>query len=197
MFASQHFGTNELDVCSRLARAIGAGDVSQVLADRVGRIYSSNVFGASSTKTPEFRVHRKAANADLALKVEISMLDIPVAGEDGEMEIIPWPILLPHNLAIALVREGHYDKIFGTKTDRIEFWGHMMKDLSPSERSAVDPEHDAPFALYGDESTIFRASCMKLHFHPQLNKCSSDSLLSRFLICIIPSDRYWIAFWFY
>ena len=120
-------------------------------------------------------------------------MDIPIKVEDASGEsicqITPWPLLLPKDLVQALFNAGYESALVGDEQSRTSFWANMSKDI---ENLQVDSSA-VPLAIFGDEVTAFRRSCMCLHFHPTLSKHSTDSLSSRFLICILPADCYWIV----
>ena len=174
-----------------MALAFGQGDVSQAFAEKIGRIYGSSTFGKSAARAPEARVHRSAKQHGLALNCDVTWLDVPTKSDDGSLEICPWPILLPKDLMVALVEAGHLEMIMGTLQERRRYWARALVDFSGHD--ALDADTTAPLNLYGDESTVFRSSCMCLHWEPVLNHFRGDSMLSRFLVAIIPSERYWIA----
>ena len=91
----------------------------------------------------------------------------------------------------ALVDAGHADLLVGSAEAREKYWEGALRDFPC--HGDIEPRTTAPINLYGDESTVFRSSCMCLHWEPVLSGKRSDSMLSRFLIAIIPSERYWIA----
>ena len=185
------FGFLLRSISIRMALAFGQGDVSQAFAEKMGRIYGSSTFGKSSSRAPEARVHRSAKQHGLALNCDVTWLDVPTKSDDGSLEICPWPILLPKDLMVALIEAGHLEMLMGTLQERRRYWEQALVDFSGHD--ALDADTTAPLNLYGDESTVFRSSCMCLHWEPVLNHFRGDSMLSRFLIAIIPSERYWIA----
>lgn len=124
------------------------------------------------------------------------MLDVPVMGEDCKMCIEPWPMLLPKDMMVSLIRAGHLPLIMGSTDDRVEYWKHALKDF-PQDRAKIDPAFAAPVAVYGDEVNVFRSPHMCLTWHPTLNIHSSDSMASRFLSAIIPSEKYFIVSWWH
>ena len=174
-----------------MALAFGQGDVSQAFAEKIGRLYGSSTFGTSAKKGPEARVHSKARRNGLSWDCDVKWLDIPTCTNDGELEVCPWPILLPRDLMRALVDAGHADLLVGSAEAREKYWEGALRDFPC--HGDIEPRTTAPINLYGDESTVFRSSCMCLHWEPVLSGKRSDSMLSRFLIAIIPSERYWIA----
>ena len=174
-----------------MALAFGQGDVSQAFAEKIGRIYGSSTFGKSSARAPEARVHRCAKQHGLALNCDVTWLDVPTKSDDGSLQICPWPILLPKDVMVALIEAGHLEMLTGTLQERRRYWARALTDFSGHD--SLDADTTAPLNLYGDESTVFRSSCMCLHWEPVLNRFRGDSMLSRFLIAIIPSERYWIA----
>ena len=177
-----------------IALGFGQGDLTQAFAERLGRIYGSDTFGVSESRPPESRVHRRAAKHGLSIKCEISYVEVPVKNDEDEMEIVGWPVLLPRDLMIALINSGYLHMLAGTVEQREAFWERALLDY-PQETNNIDPKCCAPYSLYGDESTIFRTSCMILHWHPTLSPKNTNSLLSRFLLCIVPADKYWVVHW--
>jgi hypothetical protein len=57
----------------------------------------------------ERRVHKAAAKHNLNLDVEITYFQIPVCTDQstGQVEFVPWPFLLPSDLA-SLLKYGFY-----------------------------------------------------------------------------------------
>ena len=185
------FGFLLRSISIRMALAFGQGDVSQAFAEKMGRIYGSSTFGKSSSRAPEARAHRSAKQHGLALNCDGTWLDVPTKSDNGSLEFCPWPILLPKDLMVALIEAGHLEMLMGTLQERQRYWEQAFVDFSGHD--ALDADTIAPLNLYGDESTVFRSSCMCLHWEPVLHHFRGDSMLSRILIAIIPSERYWIA----
>jgi hypothetical protein len=59
----------------------------------------------------------------------------------------------------------------------------------------IDKVSSAPLAFYGDEATVFRQSVMCFHWQAVLSPVASNSLISRYLIAIVPAENYWIVPW--
>ena len=182
----------------RIAKAFGEGHISQKLAEEIGRVYSSSTFGRSEGYSGETRLHKRVAQAgNLALNCDVDTCDIPIRVQQGGasvVQIVPWPLILPHKFASALVEQGRLSMLLGDRSVRDRFW-HVSKDQYP-ELAAVDSRTSAPICLYGDEATIFRQSVMAIHWCASLNPSISNSAASRFLICILPSEHYfapWLA----
>lgn len=178
----------------RLALAFGQGDISHKLAASIGRVYASDKFGQGESHA-EGRLHRKV-RGNLALDCEITWVDVPVMERKGrrlKVQVIrQWPVLLPHNLAKALVNVGLLDALIGSRKDRQEYWNHMLEEY-PVLKDRVVVERTLPLAIYGDECQVFRQSVMGLHWQAILNPWSSNSMLSRFLLAAVPSEKYCVA----
>lgn len=147
----------------------------------------------------EQRLHSKMKRTGLAMPCDVKFVEIPVAQKvhaKGEpvMAIEAWPVLLPRDLLETLVVTGHLDLLVGTCADRAAYWGSMVRDFPGMQ---VDSSCVAPLGFYGDEATVFRESCMCLHWTPLLCPKRTDSLMSRFLLCVVPSSKYWIEAWLY
>lgn len=115
---------------------------------------------------------------------------IPVkGGEDDEgvpqMKLVDHPVLLPHDLAAALFEAGYSDLLL----DRNKFWNHMFEEYRDMH---CDPKNTIPLCIYGDEVTVFRQACMCFHWQSLVSKHRTNSMASRFLIAIVPSEMYWI-----
>lgn len=177
----------------RIALGFGQGDISMAFAEGIGRIYGSSTFGAAASRAPESRVHRKATRHGLAFDCEVTMVEIPVSSGKS-WEIIQWPILLPRNIAIGLIKAGRLDMLMGDLKTRRQFWRIALLDFE-EHAAKVDPDSSGPFSLYGDEATIFRKPCMCLQWQCNLNPYATNSSLSRFLIAVIPSEKYHIDTW--
>ena len=109
----------------RIASAFGHGDLSQRVAERFGRVYGSDPFGAQGYRG-ESQLHKSVTRAALNVHCRVSHVDIPiVVPSDDEcgasVSMVPWPVLLPRDLAMALVRAGHQDFLTGTKLN----WWHL------------------------------------------------------------------------
>ncbi len=182
---------------ARIAAAFGHGDIAQCVAERLGRIYGSIPFGASSNGG-EAQLHRRVSAAKLNVDCKISEVDIPIAvpsstGEGLEAQIVKWPVLLPCDLAKALVASGYEDLLLGDDRERSQYWISALKDYP--RMATIDTLNSAPLAFYGDECTVFRQSVMCFHWQAALSPVSTDSLASRYLIAMVPSEYYWIAAW--
>ena len=143
----------------------------------------------------EERFHRRVnRTSNLAMHCPISSCDIPVvcANDEGEevVSIVGWPVILPRDLAVSLINAGYEEIVFGNAAERSEYWDHTLKEY-PMDIS----KRTVPLALYGDEATIWRQSVMCLHWQGILSHVSSHSLISRFLLAIIPSECYWVVSW--
>lgn len=91
-----------------LAREIGQGAATLATAARVGAAYGSDVFrrtlrfiGREARQTDK-RTHKKMLKRGLAYRDVLSYKDIPVWTEAGQVELLPWPMLLPGDMAWAL-----------------------------------------------------------------------------------------------
>ena len=132
----------------------------------------------------------------MAFDCEVKFVNVPLAVEPlcedevASVGIEPWPILLPGDILQALVDAGHIDLLIGDRGDRDMYWNAMQRDFPCIN---LDPGTCAALAIYGDEATVFRESCMCLHMAPVHCPARTDSLLSRYLLAIIPSSKYWIA----
>lgn len=173
----------------RLAFAFGSGDISQNFAERLGRLVGSNTFGVAKSRAPEQRVHRRAQKHGHAFPCDVTMVEIPI-NRDGEMEIVPWPMLLPKDVMMSTLSSGYSEMLLGKGDARFAYWQKALLDY-PSDQNTIRPEDSFPISIYGDEATIFRSATMVLHWQATLNPKKGDSLLSRFLIAIIPSEKYW------
>ena len=179
----------------RIASAFGHGDLSQCVAERIGRVYGSDPFGAEGFRG-ENRLHIAVTRASLNVQCRLSNVDIPiVVPSDDEcgttVSIVPWPVLLPSDLAMALVRAGHQDLLTGTVDQRVSFWESALLDYP--NMAEINKVSSAPLAFYGDEATVFRQSVMCFHWQAVLSPVASNSLISRYLIAIVPSENYWIV----
>lgn len=178
----------------RLAELFGTGDVAQCTVERLGKIYDSETFGTGGYAGEE-RFHRRIRRtSNLAIDCPISFCDIPAkfVNDAGELElcIVAWPVVLPRDLARALINAGHAN-VFGDDASRSAYWVAMLKD-HPMD---IVPRSTVPLSIYGDEATIFKQSVMCLHWQSELNPRNHHSLISKFLLAIIPSDNYWVAPW--
>lgn len=109
---------------------------------------------------------------------------------DEAVTIEPWPVLLPRDLLQAIFNSQHENLLTGSLEDRLHFWQQILMDFTDVQ---VQPEKTAPLALYGDEVNVFRQSCMCIHVSPALCPQRSNSLRSRYLLAIVPADKYVIA----
>ena len=192
----------------RISQAFGQGDISQSLAEKIGKVYGSLAFGhldkfsrhfkclrTGSGYCGEQRLHNRLRREGLTLACDVSSVELPlkVARADGSevMEVGSWPILLPHDLFQCFLDAGREDLLVGSKPRHLEYWELMVKDYHDLDVS--DPSNTVPLTLYGDECTIFRQSCMALHLQPILSEHRTNSMMSRFLVGILPSDVYWNA----
>ena len=147
--------------------------------------------GARSTGMQ--RLHKKLTKAGLAAPCSVSYVEIPIWDNVSEVVAIErWPLLRPRDLVEALFQSRHDDVLTGSMDERLHFWRQIMKDFRQLQ---LDPSATAPLAVYGDEVTVFRQSCMCIHFSPMLSSQRTNSLKSRFLVCIIPADKYVVESW--
>ena len=183
-------------VAFRLASAFGHGDLSQRVAERIGRVYGSDPFGARGYRG-EAQLHKSVTKANLNVKCRVSYIDIPVVvpsdngNEIEAVSIVPWPVILPRDLAVSLVDAGHERLLIGTQCERIDYWEKVLLDYPAM--AGIDKISSAPLAFYGDEATVFRQSVMCFHWQATLSPVASNSLISRYLISIVPSEFYWIV----
>lgn len=180
----------------RIALAFGQGDISQDFADKIGRVYQSSAFGTAQGYSGEARFHRRAAAAGLRLKCEVSQCPIPISvWDDGlgdyRVEIRDWPVLLPKNLLRAMVDMGLASMLLGDAAERARYWDEMLPYF-PQMRK-IDASASVPLAFYGDEGNSFRQSVMAFHFQSLCNPYSTNSILSRYLVAMVPSEYYWVA----
>ena len=151
---------------------------------RTGRGYSG-----------EQRLHKRLSQAGLSLPCKVEEVGIPICIEDDDgedkVEIVQWPVLLPHVLVEALAKEGLSHTMLGSRSDHTKYWTSMSHDF-PNHQVA-DPQYTIPLVLYGDEATVFRQACMCVHFHPLLCKNKTNATLSRYLIALVPSENYWVV----
>ena len=122
------------------------------------------------------------------------MVEVPMKNDEEQMEIVSWPMLLPKDLMIALLNSGYKQMLMGSLNERLAYWEQAVLDF-PEEYNNIDMTNSAPVSVYGDEVNIFRCQTMVLHWQATLNPKRGDSLLSRFLVAIVPSTKYWIATW--
>ena len=181
----------------RIASAFGHGDLSQRVAERIGRIYGSDPFGARGYRG-EAQLHQSVSKAKLNVRCPVSHVDVPVVVPsdhlDGfSVQILPWPVLPPKDMAKALVDSGYQHLLSGTRAERVTYWENALLDY-PS-MAHIDKIASAPLAFYGDECHVFRQSVMCFHWQPTLSPVASNSLISRYLISIVPSEFYWIVTW--
>ena len=180
----------------RLASAFGHGDLSQRVAERIGRIYGSDPFGVTSYRG-EAQLHGSVTKANLNVRCRMTYVDIPIVAptDDGEttVKIVPWPALLPRDMATALAKMGHLELLTGSAVERLAYWEKALLDF-PS-MSEIDKLGSAPLAFYGDECQVFRQSVMCFHWQAALSPVASNSLISRYLISIVPSEYYWVVPW--
>ena len=134
------------------------------------------------------RLQKKLTKAGLAAPCSVSYVEIPIWDNVREVVSIErWPLLRPRDLVEALYQSRHDDVLTGSMDERLQFWRQLMKDFRQLQ---LDPSVTSPLAVYGDEVTVFRQSCMCIHFSPMLSSQRTNSLKSRFLVCIIPADKY-------
>ena len=181
----------------RIASAFGHGDLSQRVAERIGRVYGSDPFGAQGYRG-ESQLHKSVTRAALNVHCRVSHVDRPRVGPSDDecgasVSIVPWPVLLPRDLAMALVRAGHQDFLTGTVDQRVSYWENALLDYP--NMAEIDKVSSAPLAFYGDEATVFRQSVMCFHWQAVLSPVASNSLISRYLIAIVPAENYWIVPW--
>lgn len=139
----------------------------------------------------EDRFHARIRKGDnLTLRCPISYVDIPARtrDEDGNYtySVVPWPWINPKDMVIALIDGGH-EWVFGDNKARSDYWNEMCKDYE----MVLDRKHAVPLALYGDECTCFRQSIMCLHWQCEVHPQSTDAIMSRFCIALIPAENYW------
>ena len=115
--------------------------------------------------------------------------------DDGEptLKIVPWPVLLPKDMAQALANAGYLQLLTGGQEERVSYWENGLKDYPAM--AEIDKLHSAPLAFYGDECQVFRQSVMCFHWQAALSPVASNSLVSRYLIAIVPSEFYWVVPW--
>ena len=106
--------------------------------------------------------------------------------------LMDWKENWLRDLMIALINSDYFHMAGTVEQQKASFGSELCY---PQETNNIDPKCRAPYSLYGDESTIFRTSCMILHWHPTLSPKNTNSLLSRFLLCIVPADKYWVVHW--
>lgn len=144
----------------------------------------------------EQRLHARLRRNKLVFPCKLTHVSVPVkkATEDTDavMAIEDWPVLLPKDLAQALIGSGKLGSLIGDRAERLQYWEKILQDFPAMN---LDPMKTAPLAVYGDEATVFRTSCMALHWAPSLCPDKTNSLRSRFLCCVIPSNKYWIEHW--
>ena len=76
---------------------------------------------------------------------------------------------------------------------RVSYWENALLDYP--NMAEIDKVSSAPLAFYGDEATVFRQSVMCFHWQAVLSPVASNSLISRYLIAIVPAENYWIVPW--
>ena len=139
----------------------------------------------------EQRLHRKLVRSRLTTPCTLTDVQVPVMDKNGEaVAIEPWPVLLPRDLLQAICNSQHENLLTGSLEERLHFWQQILMDFTNVQ---VQPEKTAPLALYGDEVNVFRQSCMCIHVAPALCPQKTNSLRSRYLLCIVPADKYVIA----
>lgn len=156
------------------------------------------------------RAHRKFLKAGLALKEVITWHQLPIKNSDDEMEIKSWPLMLPHNLALApanclmcsasfsvnifliskvtaMIRSGHRD-VLGFTSDT--YWNNLKEYHGlPKPAGAADA---LGFNLYGDEGQIFdHVEHLCLNWASETTPLHTSSRYSRFLIGLVPSNMFW------
>lgn len=65
--------------------------------------YGFDLAQPRSTLTKDDRTHERFVKAGLAFKDVITWHQIPIKNDNDELELKSWPLMLPHNLAFALV----------------------------------------------------------------------------------------------
>ena len=100
----------------RLAREVGTGRTTIASANRVGESYSSDLWRTfvalcvvsvsvvgclclRISRRDDDRAYRSLCAQGLSFDNVIDHVVIPVADDDGQMVVQPWPILKPHRLA--------------------------------------------------------------------------------------------------
>lgn len=84
-----------------------------------------------SGDTHENRVHKAARRHELTMDAEISYFEIPLCTdrETGKIEMVPWPFLLPSDLA---PRFCNWHFFFSKLYARNMCWNHMKGSQSPN-----------------------------------------------------------------
>ena len=77
--------------------------------------------------------------------------------------------------------------------ERQKYWIDAVKDF-PDMTNHIDAEHSSPITMYGDEVAAFRQQVMALHWTPSLHPHKTSSFISRYLITVLPADKYWVVF---
>ncbi|CAK9055151.1 unnamed protein product [Durusdinium trenchii] len=143
-----------------LAFAFGSGDISQNFAERLGRLVGSNTFGVAKSRAPEQRVHRRAQKHGHAFPCDVTMVEIPI-NRDGEMEIVPWPMLLPKDVMMSMLSSGYSEMLLGKGDARFAYWQKALLDY-PSDQNTIRPEDSFPISIYGDEGRRIRGYVMSM-----------------------------------
>ena len=149
----------------------------------------------------------------MALKDVITWHQVPIQNDDDELEIKSWPLMLPHNMALApvlypmlchllfanfscsfkhhqvdaIMRSGHRE-ILG-HADEI-YWEKLHHHHGfPKPPAGSD---FLGFNLYGDEGQIFdHVEHLCLNWASELSPFWKNSRYSRFLIGMVPSRMFW------
>ena len=156
---------------ARITKGIGEGHISKSFAEKIGKVYESTPFSTAGYRG-EQRFHRALARANLPVDCKITRVQIPVL-EDVDGDKVPmiqeWPVLLPYDLASALIDRGFLHHLSGDSDERRHFWQESLKDYP--EMVGIDVVHSSPITLYGDECNAFRQQVMTMHWTPTLHPC--------------------------
>lgn len=160
----------------------------------------TNLRNADGLPVRESRIHGNLKRNGLAYRAKISYWPIPIMTQDADgnekAEITEWPMLLPSDLAAALLESGHSEYLGVSPNARLEYWNNLLLDYDADTRQkhyCSNPDRarcTQPIALYGDEGTVLSESTMYYNWSPELSPYRSNSWLSRFFITLMPSTCY-------
>lgn len=72
------------------------------------------------------------------------------------------------------------------------YWGELTKDYLKQEVAGKEYK-SIPIQLHGDEGQVHFKGHMVLSWQPELSPYKTNSMLSRFLVCVVPEQMYYYS----
>lgn len=150
-----------------------------------GALYVS--LGENARQTDK-RTHKQLLKRGLAYRDVLNYKEIPISTETGHVELRPWSMLLPADMAwalrfisvLSLLRRMRCSDSLGVAD--AEYW-KVMNEVFAVPLPAGDC---VGVQLYGDEAEVFQGeSYVALNWQSDHTDRYRNSRMSRFLICLI------------